>query len=43
MTSPLRAMADWRTRGEFMAWRDRLAAKSTRQIALDCPWRHPPN
>src|SRR3984893_10868824 len=28
---PLSALADRRTRGVFMAWRDRLAAKSRRQ------------
>jgi len=28
---PLKALEDRRTRGEFMAWRDRLAAKSRRQ------------
>jgi hypothetical protein len=30
-TFPLSALADRRTRGEFMAWRDRLASRSRRQ------------
>lgn len=30
---PLKALEDRRTRGEFMAWRDRLATKSRRRPA----------
>ncbi len=36
MDFPLSALADRRTRGVFMAWRDRLAAKSRRQA--DYAW-----
>jgi hypothetical protein len=32
---PLSALSDKRTRGEFMAWRDRLALKSRRQLRMD--------
>lgn len=44
---PLEALASPRTRGEFMTWRDRLAAKSRRQadyaysvLALILAWGH---